>query len=561
MTYDAILKTYTAAAPTVVHLDLTGVFAKFEFTLDLRHICCGARLELLADDDEDFALAKGEIVRAFFSASDTAPIWAGTVTRRERDVDGDTHVYELAGLWAGIDGLLITTAKTWTSTSAGAIVAELFGTYIGGIAPLIMNDTPGIIAPEILDSFTVKAGDNLAKVIDTLAALAPAGGAGWAWGVDGGGNFIFAAVSTDAGDLQIDAQVFADVVRATETHDRETRQVITVVGDYSGDLGTRAKKTFTTGAGVGRRLTVAVPGLTTAAGLARFATNWLARYADPTAQVTGLEHVRLDDSVAPPLPHLGQARYRDNVTGYDLTDYVKTIEVDFGEWYEYSFQLGLSGDSDDPREAADPYSPAALDSYIGGEDYAALDALPEATDTDPLPDDFPRGWTEDDVRAIAADEAGGAVGSGVGRGYAINMWMCAPVPGAATHLIAEIENGGTPFGTTPPNIIFHARHVLTSGTVVSTVYQNGENIGSHGSVEIWKTAAGFGPFSGEGQVYYAVEAIIDPLASPQVVVYSPADVSDSANWVKCASVRVVSDAADALISATTIIAGWLGAVS
>lgn len=558
MSYDAILKTYAAATPSSVRLDLTGVFESFKFTLDVRHICCGATLELMADDGEDFALAEGEIVRAFFSSSDTDPIWAGMVTRRVRDVNGDTHSYELAGLWSGLDGVLITTAKTWTSTSAGAIVAELFETYIGGIVPLVVDDTSGIIAPGVLDSYSVKAGDELSKILETLAALAPAAGEAWACGVDGGGNFVFAAVSTDAGDLQIDAQVSLDVVQAKETHSREKRQVLTIVGDYSRAIGGRAKKTFATGEGSGRRLTVAVPGLRTSAGLERFAMNWLARYADPTAQVTGLEHVRLADEDAPPLPQNGRARYRDDTAGYDITDYIKTIDVDFGEWFEYSITLGQAGDSDDPKEAADPYSPAALDSYIGGDDYAAIEALPEATDVDPLPDDFPRGWSEDDLRAIAADEAGSAGRSGVGRGYVLNIWPCAAIPGQAMHIIAEIENGGTAFAA--GEIIFHARQIESGGTVVSTVYQAGESIGSHGSVGIWKTQTGF-TFTGEGQVYFAVEAITDPLASPQVVVYSPADVSDSENWAKCPSVRLVADAADSLLTATTIIAGWLGAVS
>lgn len=557
MSYSGVIKTYDPSTGALEQT-LTGVALSLKFSLGSYHGCLGGELVLSGSFRDDFLLDNGDLVKAFYNSTDTDPYYTGYVERRERSLEGFSHTYELAGLWRLFEGVTATADYGVDSTSIGTIVAYLFNTYIGGEITNITDDDSDIVCATVLTRYDVKTGDNIAEHFEDLAMLA---GQEYAYGVDATGQFFFKAISTDSGDYQIDAEVASTAIRAKETKDKTPRNNLTVVGGYNASYGSRAKKRFTGSGTLGRPLLANVRGLTKEADMETYAANWMDKYNTSNSQVSDLQNLHLDQSASPPLPWAGKFKFADNETSLELIDYVRQVNVEWGDFFRYSVQLGLAGNEDNPIERAERNSAAALDDEVGSADYEDLMALPDVTDSTSIPTDFPRGWTES---AIDSKVAGGGGGSStIGRGQVVHLWPIAPVVNETFHIYVAVDNGGTQFSTeSGEGVTFYLQHINTSHTT-STSSQGGVYVSSSGTTELWSTNTGFS-FSSEGYIRIVIATTTD--AVTPTVVYDPIDISGG--WPSLGAspgyanttpaFPIVSPASTSAITVSVVYAGWLG---
>lgn len=562
MTYAGIIKTYDPATGAIKQT-LTGSAVSLKFSLGIAHGCLGGELVLIGDFRDDFLLDNGDVVRAFYGDAELSAgtaYYTGTIQGRERSLESMVHIYELSGLWQLFSGVSATADYGVNNTSIRDIVASLFNEYIGGVIDNITDDDTDIVCTDVITRYDVKSGDNICEHIEDLAMLA---GPGYAYGVDGTGQFFFKDVSTDSGDIQINSVVASTAVKAKETKDKQPRNSLAVVGGYNSNYGARAKETFTSGTGrLGIKLIANVRGLTKSADMTTYATNWFSRFNTTTPQISDLQNLHLDTTASPPLPWAGQFTFSDSAVAYSVTDYVRKIDVDWADFFAYSLDIGLSGDDDDISSRSERNSASSLDDEVGSADYESLSALPDVNDDITIPTDFPRGWTESAIDSKVAGGGGGA--STIGRGHVVHLWPVAPALGETFHIYVAVDNGGTAFDDgIGEGVTFYVQHVNTAHGV-SASSQAGVPISSSGSTELWRTNTGFS-FSSEGYLRIAIVTTTAVSPSPTYV-WDPIDVSGGwpalgaspgyANTMP--AFPIVAPASKTAVTLSIVYSGWTG---
>lgn len=350
-------------------------------TLMARGGCRGGRLVLPGTGIDWPAIDARQIVEFYWDRNNLAaePFWRGRVKRGvTRQIEGDSHRYELAGGWDGVDDIELT--QNWLfgydegqagTNSIHGLLTFLFETVLGisGVdygRDIVAIESAALTANTTgVRALTLLKDGSVSKLAESLEFMAQGNDedsetpAPWVIGMDGRGIPYFKRLPSSLVQLTvqtgIDEEDNASGGEELVINDQRPARIALIGGIIpSGPSAGRIAKiiysnphvTVSQG-GRGTPHKVYAPGLDAPEDMQKWTDGWFAKFGKTGVQVRSLS-VIADEMI---LPWMGLARYRrPDQFGAAQEDLLLIDSVDFA-WEDGALLRMAIGDEQEPRSS------------------------------------------------------------------------------------------------------------------------------------------------------------------------------------------------------------------